>query len=742
MDIEKIYKTAVAALTFIFLSVSASMPVMAETWTSLTSYAYAEKMITVDNEIYAVASGGLLVISSPDQQPEQYSNLDGLGTSVLTDITVAADNMIWLTGEGRLIRYDRQSFHSYLMVDNDDKLLSLFTIEDEGDELWIGSDHGLILFSKQIDGGQIQDSYELFGSLNPSPDVVDILLDGDSIWLATTAGLAVTDKTNRIAMKAPASWETYSIVSHGEMETDSISSLQIFENDIYVGTKSGLYRLDRNSDSLISVTGFSGYEIYDIKIFNSNLYIYAANGLWTLSGGTTTFHSTNGLSGSPRTGVEYSGSSWLASTDGGLFYLDGSSYIEYPYTGLPANNVSDVSISDTGLLTVLLKYHGSFDFIQNEWYGQPINVGTRVTEIVRDKNEDIWIASYGRGIFRVSDTVAQYNHLNSTLEESGLGNNYVAVTDVATCYNYIFASNYEPWGSNRISIGDLDHIDDPSYWVSLTSFDGITNDRIWSVDCFGSGIAIGSLESGLYFYDFGIDIVDKSDDRVVHFLSSQSTLISDIVNVVRFSPEGELWIGTAFGLSRFNSDFDIFDPLYGPFAFTDINLPAGLGPEITTIEFDSRGNTWVGTVNGLGKIDAINGEIQVFTSRNSGLLSDKIANISWDNLSGDIYISTDRGVSILHSNIGRPTNNIDSVFAFPNPYQISSSSDLLHFNFAGNATLSVYSIAGELIDEELEPLWDGRNMAGEKVASGVYLFVLTNSGGEIGRGKFLLVRNR
>jgi len=71
---------------------------------------------------------------------------------------------------------------------------------------------------------------------------------------------------------------------------------------------------------------------------------------------------------------------------------------------------------------------------------------------------------------------------------------------------------------------------------------------------------------------------------------------------------------------------------------------------------------------------------------------------------------------------------------------ITSSADLLNFNFSGNARLRIFTVAGELVAERPEPVWDGRNSSCEPAASGVYLYVLTDEKGNVGRGKFLLVR--
>jgi hypothetical protein len=159
------------------------------------------------------------------------------------------------------------------------------------------------------------------------------------------------------------------------------------------------------------------------------------------------------------------------------------------------------------------------------------------------------------------------------------------------------------------------------------------------------------------------------------------------------------------------------------------------------MEFATRGNLWLGASNGLARRDGTTGEIEVFTSLNSGLVNDVVRGIVYDTLTSDLFIATAGGLSKLSTTIGLPIRNLDSIWAFPNPFVISSSNDQLNFNYAGYGTIRIFSLAGEqVIEQSVNLPWDGRNSDGLAVASGVYLFVLNAIDGSVGRGKFLLVR--
>ena len=51
------------------------------------------------------------------------------------------------------------------------------------------------------------------------------------------------------------------------------------------------------------------------------------------------------------------------------------------------------------------------------------------------------------------------------------------------------------------------------------------------------------------------------------------------------------------------------------------------------------------------------------------------------------------------------------------------------------------NVAGELVCRTaVNEGWDGRNDKGEEVSSGVYIFVINDHEGGVGKGKILLVR--
>jgi hypothetical protein len=124
-------------------------------------------------------------------------------------------------------------------------------------------------------------------------------------------------------------------------------------------------------------------------------------------------------------------------------------------------------------------------------------------------------------------------------------------------------------------------------------------------------------------------------------------------------------------------------------------------------------------------------------------VSNDVRSVTADQFGGNIYFGTSSGISVLLSGIGEPTLSLDSVFAFPNPFVVNDDNDRVSFNFLRPYIVNIFDVSGAVVRENINSgTWDGRNEAGNRVASGVYIFVLTDQNGLATRGKILLINNQ
>jgi hypothetical protein len=740
MDYQKIFcqigSVAILILVMVLApALAASQP--EHVWQSWTSYREVRDLELAGDNLYVATSGGLLVVTSTQLPGTQYTNVDGLGTNDIRDVLVDADDQVWLAAPGRLIRFDADNSRSYLFMDENDQALELYSLADDGEYLWVGTEVGLVLFSKTTYGGQIEDSYGRFDDLSDFPAVNSILVEGDTIWIATSAGLAVADISSPRDLKKRSHWTAF---GSDVLGTGLINEVVRFESDLYVATGTGLRRLDISAADTVGTLMpiYTGYHFSSLKIEQDSLFFYSSGGMGAIVSGTATSLGAYGLPAQPVTGITFDGQRWLGLATHGLYYSSDGTYTNYPYTGLPGGNVSDLTVNAEGTINAAFTNISTSVLIDGLWEILDFSIGARSLGMMTDRDGTSYTGTHGNGLWlHRDDSMVNYDETNSTM----LGNNdalpgslaYVVIYGLASNDRYLFVACYRAANGYPIAIADLDNIDDrENGWDSMGVFDGINTDRVQGLAWHNGQLAIGSESQGLFVCDIGDDPFERPSNSCQRLTKANSYLRSDIVNVVKYAPDGTLWAGTSVGLSRYDIGIE---------RFVDVDLPAGIDRTVTDMEFDGRGNLWVGTTGGVARFDASDGTFEIFTTANSGLVDDDIRAVTLDPWTGRTYFGTSAGISWLESFYGAPQDNIKDVIAFPNPFVIRSGDDYLSFDFARAGTVTIYTVNGQPVREmNVDDRWYGRNQSGAEVASGVYLFTIVDNNGNVGRGKVLLVR--
>jgi len=704
-------------------------------WQTLTSFKEVRRLTVIDDTLYTATSGGLLRITAPGLAGRESIHTDGLGTTDLRDAIIDADGRRWLAGRGRLIRFDDLASRQYLFSDNEGTSLSLYSLVDDGENLWVGAGIGLVLFSKVIDGGQIQDSYTLFGDLNPSPIVNQVRLHADTLWLATSSGLAVAPSTDPVLLKSPLAWTVFDVGRYPELGSDTIRSVAVFEGDVYVATARGAFRLDRRLiDTVFTpLTIADGEVVSDLVAVGDSMFVYHSGGLSVVVGGAEVDLPTTGLPTMPVTGGRFGADRWVAVADSGLYYWSGDQYELYPFTGTPGNDVRSLVMDRDGILTVGFgdKVYAQYDGFG--WAVRPLNARDGTMDLLTDDYGNVWAASWGEGLWRLTpDSTLNYDERNSTCIGISGAPSYVVVRGLATDGVHIFATLYFSVDGDVVAWAPITQADDPAAWSTFGVADGLTTTLVSSL-AYGAGeLTVGTTGNGIFRCDLGDDPYRGDPPIVTHFTDDNSRLRSNSIRTVAYSPRGNVWVGTNLGISR-------WDP--GIERFVDDTLPEGIGPDVSGITFDGLGNAWVGTRTGLGRIDAETGERETFTTANSGLVSDMVRDVSLHRPTGNIYVATDGGISVVKTQIENYTTAADSILAIPNPFVIRSDADRLSFNYDSPALVTIYTVSGEPVaDFSVAAGWDGRNESGKQVASGVYIYLITNGPELVARGKILLIR--
>lgn len=197
----------------------------------------------------------------------------------------------------------------------------------------------------------------------------------------------------------------------------------------------------------------------------------------------------------------------------------------------------------------------------------------------------------------------------------------------------------------------------------------------------------------------------------------------------------DLWIGTSAGpLLLPKEQMKATTPI-----FTQVKVPRNDGTNladylldgihITTIAVDGAGRKWMGTAtNGVYLISQDNlSQVHHFTAENSPLLSNSIESIAIDSKSGEVFFGTDKGLCSYVSDATAPVSEMskDVTYAYPNPVEPGYTGPITIVGLSYNADIKITTSNGVLVAQGRSNggsfTWDGNDLRGHRVASGIYM---------------------
>lgn len=338
-----------------------------------------------------------------------------------------------------------------------------------------------------------------------------------------------------------------------------------------------------------------------------------------------------------------------------------------------------------------------------------------------------------------------YNKDNTSVITSPLGNNYTIISSVK------YDATGKLWLLN--SLGDN----------SILSFDQTTQEwkhyphsEIGSNDRYNlTGLIIGKNNGNIWFannyyeknrlykYNYNTDELTMYGPT---FTNEDGRDITPIyVHCLAEDRNGNIWIGTTSGplylsMSDIKNGNNIFTqhkvPRNDNTNYADYLLD---NSNIRCIAVDGANQKWFGTDNGVYLVsDDCNTQIYHFDTDNSPLISNIVYSIAVNNNTGKVYFATDKGLCSFNNGIVGSNSEMtkDNVYAYPNPVKPDYTGKINIVGLSFNANIKIVSTNGTLINEGRSVggsySWDGCDLNGKKVASGIYMVETATESGEKG----------
>lgn len=230
------------------------------------------------------------------------------------------------------------------------------------------------------------------------------------------------------------------------------------------------------------------------------------------------------------------------------------------------------------------------------------------------------------------------------------------------------------------------------------------------------------------------------------FVNEDGTNVSGYLRALAEDKNNNIWIGTSVGplmleANQITSNSPVFTQIKVPrndgTNYADYLLS---GTDISCIAIDKANRKWFGTNgNGVYFIDSDNiSQLQHFNSTNSPLLSDNIESIAINDNTGEVYFGTDKGLCSYISDANSTNEEMtkDNVWAYPNPVKPNYSGYITITGLSNKADVKIVTSNGVLVNQGTSSggtyRWDGYDLKGKKVTSGIYMVETATNDGEKG----------
>ena len=750
-------------------------------WEDFYSYNNVKDFVKVDDVLYALTDNAIFTYDVLSGEIKKISSIQGLSGETTSAIYYYESE----TFKGVVIGYENGLVE---VIDDDGSITissdivnfnqsgekSINHISEFNNKLYLSTPFAVVVYD--IENLEFGDTY-FIGNNSSSIKINETIIFNNVIYAATEVGIFKADifKADGITRTLLIDFNNWRQLFDGTV----FKGITTFENSLYVIGNSKLYTID--GASLTEKPNFNplGQQIKNIKSSTTNLCI-------ALDKEAIIYDNSMNLvpEFTPDLDYDYSLNTafiednmvFLATKEFGILETTISesgptTYLEIHPEGPLSNAVFSITAQNNDLWVVYGGYDGTYEpsgnkqgfsnFNGESWINTkydsnlPIKDLNHVTIDINAKNK-VYISSFGStenitsqatgGLLVVenNEVIEFYNHKNSTIEDTNLTDSRVTIRVSGTAFDDL--GNL--WVTSIAGSNELKKLSNSQVWSSIDLSSLTTNRTAIGltevvVDR-NNSIWIGTRANGVYVYN------ENGNRKEALIAAPNEGNLPDLnVRTIAVDRSNIIWLGTKSGLVVYSNASGVFDEVATNAQPVVINGDEnGFGDRllgnqtINSIVVDGADNKWFGTDRGGVLCTNPSGQntIAIFSKKNSPLPSNRILKISIDKEAGKVYFATDKGIVAYNSNVAPFGDVLEAVYAYPNPalknHETVTIDGRNGTHLPKGTNVKILDVAGNLVHEtnviegqELQGgkvVWNKRNLAGNKVASGIYIVLLSN----------------
>lgn len=755
-------------ISFIYSFSSINATTSDSDWKTLYSYAgNVTQMELSPDRIYGVSDGKLFGYHLDDQS---FDNFPQLYNDNITAICYASDAGCLALGysdSNIQLLYDNGNVVTIAGLKNTqwnlDKTINNISVS--GNKLFVSTNFGLVVID--INKAVITESCIL------NAKVYSAAQYNNSIYIATSVGVLTANESVNIQDRS--NWTTLDVRAHYS-DTDvsftntEITKICVYKNKLHFLVKGKMICVMENDTTFVKALT---YGPTDMNTFSNNqkLLAYKENVLYVFDdlysfkytypslgkilsvapGNSNTYWV--GCDGSNLSQIQLKNGSDQAEVLQSKLYMNGP-LSNYPFAMLYQNN--KLYVVGGAFYTNRYKYDAAYSFYDgSSWSNSDLTQIKTINSTAKDFVSlavdptdplHVFVSSWGEGLYEFNGTecIKLYDSSNSPLQDIFSGNNYTRVAGL--CYD----SNNNLWIGNTMVDYPIKMLTSSGTWkqYALPAIDDIILSRI-CIDRNGTKWIGSSYLQGTLFIWKDNGTVDDTSDDVSQYISTfadqdGTSLTLRSINAIREDMDGNIWLATTIGPFKIYNSSNIASK---NIVLNKIKIPRNDGTDyvdillenvqINDMVIDGANQKWFATESSGVYLISADGlsTIYHFTKDNSILPSNRILSLAMDKKNGIIYIGTERGIVSFNSKYVSGSSNYSSVYSYPNPVRPGYTGDITIKGLKYDSSVKITDLNGNIINIGTSAggtyIWDGKDIRGIRVKTGVYLvFAASEDGSE------------
>ncbi len=543
-------------------------------WTAHTSMREAVALASGGGALWAATPGGVYRYDPASGEVLRFTAGEGLhaaaARAIAFDPRCGEEGCVWVGYQNGVLDWidvAAREIRSYRDIERATRFPNreIHRLVMQGDSVLVATAFGLVVFDRVR--REVRDTYSRLGGLPAATPVYDVVVDRGVFHLATLQGVA-SAPVQGLNLTDPASW---TVTTEG-LPNLQVNSIEAFGGSLYAGAQGGL----AVRSGAGAFTPLIGGTVTDLFTGPNRLYGIDGSGLIVVEGGSARRITAAGYEALLDVVVGPGGALWLADRAEGLalavpeassFRVERTFYPEGPYH----NDFTEPVVDRQGTLWVGGSTQAGAGFYSRDPSGAWTDYTARQFAALRsrsgfsrlyaDPKGGLWAGSEGAALAHVTPEgqVEVFDYTNSSLRnaEGAAGNpGFILIGGIAA------DRDGNTWVTNRAAAQAL-HVRTPSgQWAGfpVLACDGLTPasgsyDRLF-IDSFDQKwitvVDTRNLRNtiGLVVLDTGDSPTNPSDDVCRFFGTSGARgqgLPSIQVNAVTEDRDGLIWIATDDG---------------------------------------------------------------------------------------------------------------------------------------------------------------------------------------------------